>query len=87
MPYKRFSPAGYTFLVIHFEVVFRKSDFFNRHRPYRTIRPNPITYEMAMFTPATAVLRSGRVSYGVIFHTMRQTQNDVLPGKPPLHAE
>jgi hypothetical protein len=35
MPYKRFSPAGYTFLVIHFEVVFRKSDFFNSHACYR----------------------------------------------------
>jgi hypothetical protein len=31
MPYKRFSPAAYTFLVTHFESVFRKIDFFNTH--------------------------------------------------------
>ena len=31
MPYKRFSPAAYTFLVTHFESVFRKTDFFNTH--------------------------------------------------------
>ena len=31
MPYKRFSPAGYTFLVTKFESIFRKPDFFNTH--------------------------------------------------------
>jgi hypothetical protein len=32
MPYKRFSPAAYTFLVTAFDSVFRRIDFFNTHR-------------------------------------------------------
>ena len=31
MPYKRFSPAPYIFLVTDFDYVFRKIDFFNTH--------------------------------------------------------
>jgi hypothetical protein len=31
MPYKRFSPAAYTFLVTDFDLVFRRIDFFNTH--------------------------------------------------------
>jgi len=32
MSHKRFSLSAYTFLVTHFESVFRKIDFFNSHR-------------------------------------------------------
>jgi hypothetical protein len=35
-PYKRFSPAAYTFLVTDFDLVFRRIDFFNTHRPMRS---------------------------------------------------
>jgi hypothetical protein len=31
MPYKRFSPPGYTFLVAHFEPILGKMGFFNTH--------------------------------------------------------
>ncbi len=31
MPYKRISPAAYTFLVNNFDSVFRRIDFFNAH--------------------------------------------------------
>jgi hypothetical protein len=37
MPYKRFSPTAHTFLVTHFEAVFRKPDFFNSHGCYRQL--------------------------------------------------
>jgi hypothetical protein len=33
MPYERFSPAAYTFLVTDFDSVFRRIDFFNTHLP------------------------------------------------------
>ncbi len=32
MPYKRFSPAAYAFLVTDFDSVFRRIDFFNTHK-------------------------------------------------------
>jgi len=38
MPYKRFSPAAYTFLVTDFGSVFRRIDFFNTHVCYRQLR-------------------------------------------------
>jgi hypothetical protein len=37
MPYKRFSPAAYTFLVTDFDSVFRRIDFFNTHILYRSL--------------------------------------------------
>jgi hypothetical protein len=38
MSYKRFSPAGYTFLVTHLEVAFQKIDLFNSHLCYLQLR-------------------------------------------------
>jgi hypothetical protein len=40
MPYKRFSLSAYTFPVTHFELVFRKIDFFNTHEIYRQVSPH-----------------------------------------------
>jgi len=54
MPYKRFSPAAYTFLVTYFESLFRKIDFFNTHSP--THSPNSADTRLSRF------LGSGRVT-------------------------
>ena len=37
MPYKRFPPSAYTFLVTDFDSVFRRIDFFNTHACYRQL--------------------------------------------------
>jgi hypothetical protein len=36
-PYERGSPTSYTFLVINFESIFGKSDFFNSHATYQQL--------------------------------------------------
>ena len=52
MPYKRFSPTAHTFPVTNFELIFRKPEFFNSHRPYRTLTGtgplSRITYGMGI---------------------------------------
>jgi hypothetical protein len=44
MPYKRLSPPAHTFLVTHFELIFRKTDFFNSYSP---LHKSPRTFTIA----------------------------------------
>jgi hypothetical protein len=43
MPYKRLSPPAHTFLVTHFELIFRKTDFFNSYGCLQQLSARPLS--------------------------------------------